>query len=290
MASALRVGLLGAGPWAKMATGPVLAAGPETVVAGVWSRTGAHAEELAAQLHATTFATVDALLDACDAVAIAVAPAAQPELAVRAANAGKALLLEKPLGADVSGAAAVVDAVHATGVGALVMLSNRFHPALDDFIAAAALAEPLGGRGSFVSGAFLGGPYAYGWRLERGAVLDVGPHLLDLLEAGLGEIVDVQAAGDRLGWVSLVCRHASGATSSGALCCSAAGEGGIEVVVYGRRGNARFDGSQVDYGAWPARVRRDFAAVARGGTHPASVDHAFHLQKLIAEIESQLTE
>jgi len=290
MASPLRVGLLGAGPWAKMATGPVLAAGPETAVTGVWSRTGAHADELAAQLHTNAFATVDALFDACDAVAIAVAPATQPVLAVRAADAGKALLLEKPLGADVTGAAAVVEAVHANGVGALVMLSNRFHSALDDFITAAGLAEPIGGRGSFVSGAFLGGPYAYGSRLERGAVLDVGPHLLDLLEAGLGEIIDVHAAGDPLGWVSLVCRHASGVTSSGALCCSAAGDGGTEVVVYGRHANAHYNGSHVDYDAWPARVRRDFAGVARGATHPASVDHAFHLQQLIAEIESQLSE
>jgi predicted dehydrogenase len=289
MASPLRVGLLGAGPWAKMATGPVLAAGPETIVTGVWSRTTAHAEELAAQLHTTSFATVDALLDTCDAVAIAVAPAAQPEFAVRAAQAGKALLLEKPLGADVTGAAAVVDAVHARGVGALVMLSNRFNPALDDFITAAELAEPLGGQGSFISGAFLDGPFAHGWRLERGAVLDVGPHLLDLLEAGLGEIVEVHAAGDRLGWVSLVCRHATGVTSTGALCCCAAGEGGTEVVVYGRRSNAHYDGARVDYEAWPARVRRDFAAVARGATHPASVDHALHLQRLIAGIESQLS-
>ena len=183
-----------------------------------------------------------------------------------------------------------LEAVHANGVGALVMLSNRFHSALDDFITAAGLAEPIGGRGSFVSGAFLGGPYAYGSRLERGAVLDVGPHLLDLLEAGLGEIIDVHAAGDPLGWVSLVCRHASGVTSSGALCCSAAGDGGTEVVVYGRHANAHYNGSHVDYDAWPARVRRDFAGVARGATHPASVDHAFHLQQLIAEIESQLSE
>ena len=289
MATPLRVGIIGAGPWATMVTGPLLAAGPETAVAGVWSRTPAHAEDLAAKLPTTACTSVDTLLEGCDAVAIAVAPEAQPELAVRAATAGKALLLEKPLGADVAGARVIVDAVHGHGVGALVMLSNRFHAALDEFVAAAARIEPLGGRGSFVSGAFLGGPYAHGWRLERGAVLDVGPHLLDLLEAGLGEIVEVRAAGSRLGLVSLLCLHASGATSSGALCCSAPGDGGTEVVVFGRSGTVRYDAAQVDYEAWPARVRRAFVAAARGGVHPASVDHAFHLQQLVATIESQLS-
>src|SRR5690349_12776731 len=158
-----------------MVTGPVLAAGPQTKLTGVWSRTSEHAEELGATLEVSAAPSVDALLDTCDAVAISVAPEAQPALAVRAAQAGKALLLEKPLGDDVAGAQSIVDAVHAANVGALVMLSHRFNPALDAFHEAAASCEPLGARGAFVSGAFLGGPFAQGWRLERGAVLDVGP-------------------------------------------------------------------------------------------------------------------
>jgi predicted dehydrogenase len=270
-----------------MVTGPVLAAGPQTTLTGVWSRTGAHAEELASTLSVPAAASVDALLDTCDAVAISIAPGAQPHYAVQAARQGKALLLEKPLGADVAGAQEIVDAVGAYGVGALVMLSHRFNSGLDPFLAAAATCEPLGARGAFVSGAFLGGPFAQGWRLERGAVLDVGPHLLDLLEGALGEIVAVGASGDPLGWVSLICEHASGATSSGALCCSAATEGGTDVAVYGRKGSASYDG-QVDYAQWPDRLRDALVAVAAGGSHPANVERALHLQQLIADIESQL--
>jgi len=283
----LAVGLIGAGPWARMVTGPVLAAGPQTKLTGVWSRTPPHAEELATTLSVPAASSVEALIDTCDAVAISIAPGAQPHYAVQAAQEGKALLLEKPLGSDVAGAQEIVDAVAAYGVGALVMLSHRFNPGLDPFLTAAAECEPLGARGAFVSGAFLGGPFAYGWRLERGAVLDVGPHLLDLLEGALGEIVVVRASGDPLGWVSLICTHASGATSSGALCCSAAAEGGTEVAVYGRKGSAIYDGS-VDYAQWPDRLRAALVAVAGGGAHAASVDRALHLQQLIAEIESQL--
>ena len=40
MSDPLGVGLIGAGPWARMVTGPVLAAGPQNRVTGVWSRTG----------------------------------------------------------------------------------------------------------------------------------------------------------------------------------------------------------------------------------------------------------
>ncbi len=284
MAAPLPVGLVGAGPWARMVTGPVLAAGPQTRVSGVWSRTGTHAKELAAQLGADAHDDLDALFAACEAVAIAVAPEAQPGYATRAARAGKALLLEKPLALDVAGAQAIAE----TGAPAIVMLTNRFNPALDAILAAAAAIEPLGGRGCFISGAFLGGPFATGWRLERGAVLDVGPHLLDLLEATFGEIVDVRAAGEPLGWTSLACTHASGVTTSGSLCCSAATDSRTEVEAFGRAGTAFYNGRDIDRDVWANNIRDALVTVANGGAHPASVQQALHLQELIATIEAQL--
>lgn len=287
MTAALRIGLVGAGPWARMATGPLLAAGPQTSVTGVWNRTTRHAEELGAQLSVPVFDDVDALFDTCDAVAISISPVAQPAIAVRAAQAGKALLLEKPLGDSVASARAIVDAVHETGVGALVMLSNRFNPRLEEFFAAAAHCVPVGGWASFVSGASLGGPFATDWRLERGAVLDVGPHMLDMMEGALGEIVDVKAAGDPRTWVSVLCTHASGATSVGSASLAVAAEGSAGIEVYGRRGSARYDGA-VDHEKWADNVRSAFVAAAGGASHPASVDHALHLQELIAQIEQQL--
>src|SRR5262245_52756556 len=107
MGAPLEIGLIGAGPWARMVTGPLLAAGPQTRVTGVWSRNAEHATTLAQQLGVHAMRDVDALLSSCSAVAIAVAPSAQPAFAVRAAQAGKALLLEKPLGADLAGAQSI---------------------------------------------------------------------------------------------------------------------------------------------------------------------------------------
>ncbi len=284
----LPVGLIGSGPWARMVTGPVLAAGPQTRVAGVWSRRPKHAAELAIQLGVPSFTDLDTLFEKCEAIAIAVAPAAQPALAIRAARAGKALLLEKPLATDVAGARSIAEAVHATGVGALVMLTYRFNPTLRPFLDQCARIEPLGGRGCFISGAFLGGPFAQGWRLERGAILDVGPHLLDLHEAALGEIVGVHASGDPLGWTSITCTHASGAISDAAICCSAATESRTSLEVFGRAGAAIYDGRARDLDALTDRLRADLVAVARGADHPANVDRALHLQELIAQIELQI--
>jgi predicted dehydrogenase len=274
-----------------MVTGPLLAAGPQTRVSGVWSRTAANARALGASLHVPDFADLDALFDSCEAVAVVVTPDAQPDLAIRAARAGKPLLLEKPLASDVEGARRVVDAVGETGVGTLIMLTYRFDPALPAFLAEAARLEPTGGRACFISGAFLGGPFAHGWRLERGAVLDIGPHVLDMAETGLGPIVAVQAAGDSMGWVSATCTHASGATSSVSMCCTAATPTGrTEIEVYSPTGTAFFDGRAVDREGRADVIRREFAAVARGGRHPADAVQGLHLQELIAEIEAQLAD
>jgi predicted dehydrogenase len=285
----IRVGLIGAGPWARAVTGPVFAAGPETTLSGVWSRTPANAAEVAADLGVEAFAEVDALLDASDAVAIAVTPDAQPALAVRAAGAGKPVLLEKPIAADVANARRIVDAVDRAGVGSLVMLTYRFHPGLHRFAAAAATFDALGGRGCFLSGAFLpGSPYARGWRLERGALLDVGPHLLDLHEIALGEITGIEAAGDRHGWVALNLAHASGATSQASLCCRAAMESRTEVELFGPGGVLTFDGREGDRRAIGTNMRQAFAAVVRGEPHPADAHRGLHLQELIERAEQSV--
>jgi len=57
---------------------------------------------------------------ALDAVAVAVPPSLQPEIACAAAQKGKHLLLEKPLAVDLAGALRVRDAIRETGVASVV--------------------------------------------------------------------------------------------------------------------------------------------------------------------------
>jgi predicted dehydrogenase len=286
------VGLVGAGPWAGMVHAPVLAAGPSTRLAGVWSRTAASAEALAAANGVPAAPSFEALLDACEAVAFAVPPAVQAELAPRAAAAGKAVLLEKPLADDLVGAERLTEAVAGAGVASLVVLSYRFSAAVSSFLEAARGFDAVGGRACFVSGAFLGGPFATGWRLERGAVLDVGPHVLDLVDAALGPVVELRALGDPAGWVSIAVQHEDGAVSDVSLCCRAGIEPSrTEVEVFGPSGALSVD-ARVGVGPESfLEVARRFAAAAGGDPEAAAgldVHRGLHLQRLVAEVEAQL--
>ncbi|CAM5596955.1 Oxidoreductase OS=Streptomyces aurantiogriseus OX=66870 GN=GCM10010251_29110 PE=4 SV=1 [Streptomyces aurantiogriseus] len=96
----MRIGLLGTGPWAQMVHAPVLGAHEGLDFAGVWGRRPAAAKELADRHGTRAYDEVDALLADVDAVAVALPPDVQAELAVRAAEAGCHLLLDKPLAAS----------------------------------------------------------------------------------------------------------------------------------------------------------------------------------------------
>ncbi|HZQ37470.1 MAG TPA: Gfo/Idh/MocA family oxidoreductase [Dehalococcoidia bacterium] len=290
MPKPLRVGLVGAGPWAKLVHAPQIAAGPETALTGIWARRSEAAEELARPFGAPAFVRIEALFDACEAVAFSVPPAVQAELAIAAARAGKALLLEKPIAADLHGAETLAAAVERAGVPSLVALTWRFAPAVRRFLGQASTFSAHGGRGWFVSGAFLGGHFATPWRLERGPLLDLGPHVLDLLDAALGPIERLQAHGDLHHWVGLLLDHAGGAHSEVSLCATARIEpstAGAEL--YGPDGALRFDSAEVDSRATFATLYREFAAVARGEL-PSGLDvkRGLYLQRLIEQAEIEL--
>src|SRR6185369_3133305 len=70
----LSVGLVGAGPWARKAYAPMLAAGPETRLAAVWARRPEAARELAVEHKTRVAAGFEELLATSDAVAFAVPP------------------------------------------------------------------------------------------------------------------------------------------------------------------------------------------------------------------------
>jgi predicted dehydrogenase len=284
------VGLVGAGPWAQLVHGPMLAAGPETRLVGVWARRPEAATDVAERLGVRAFDRYDDLLDACQAVAFAVPPAVQASLAVTAAERGKALLLEKPIADDLAGAERLAAAVGGAGVVSVVVLTWRYADAVRSFLTEAAALDATGGRGHFVSGALLGGMFATPWRLERGALLDLGPHVIDLLDAALGPVVGVRAHGSSLGWTGLLLDHDNGRVSEASLCATAAVDPHVAgVSVFGRTGSARVDcATGVGADAF-ATLRREFVeAVASNTPHPLDVHRGLHLQRLITAAETDL--
>jgi predicted dehydrogenase len=93
----VRFGLIGTGFWAAAVHAPGIASHPQTELVGVWGRDQAKAQGLATRFGAEAFSDVDELIDAVEAVAFSVPPDVQAELAVRAGEAGRSLLLDKPL-------------------------------------------------------------------------------------------------------------------------------------------------------------------------------------------------
>lgn len=290
MTDPISVGVVGAGPWASMVHAPVLAASAHTRLAGLWARRPEAAAKVAAEHGVPAFESADALFEACDAVAFAVPPEVQAHLAVRAARAGKHLLLEKPIAGDLAGAEALAATVAETGVGSMVVLSWRYAAAVRSFVDRARSFEPLGGRGLFVSGALLGGMFATPWRLERGPLLDLGPHVVDLLDAAMGPVASVHAAGDLLGLVHLTLEHESGVTSVASMCASSALQPARSTVeLYGPTGVLEIDlGTAVGPASFATLAEELAIMVRTGEPHPLDVRRGLHLQRILERAEAQL--
>ncbi|MDN5919438.1 MAG: Gfo/Idh/MocA family oxidoreductase [Pseudonocardia sp.] len=287
-----RIGLVGAGPWAHAVHAPAIAAHPRWELAGTWTRRPEAAREIAGRFGGRVFARLDDLLDVCEAVAFAVPPAVQGELAPRAAAAGRHVVLEKPLAQDLAGARAVAGAVSAAGVCSATMLTLRFDPdvrAWLDAIPDGAAGPDTTGSARWLSGGLLGGPYSgSAWRAEHGALLDIGPHVIDLLDAALGRVIGVDLAHRaepdlwRFGLA-----HAGGAHSSVTLSLRLPVDPTeFEATVFGAAGRHRLDRRPSDAAACYRRLLDDLAsAIEQGRTDlPVDAARALHLQELIGQV------
>jgi predicted dehydrogenase len=290
----MRFGLVGTGPWAEMTHGPGLAAAEGIELVGVWGRSAEKAGTLATRLGVPAYDDYEALLDDVDAVAFAVPPDVQAEMALVAAQAGKHLLLDKPLATSVDAARALRDAAAAAGVTSVVFFTDRFVETSRAWFEQVRAAD--GWRGGwlrwFSSLQQPDNPYGgSAWRHERGALWDTGPHAHSTLSAALGPVTSVTAAGGEGDLVSLVLRHESGATSTVLLTQFAPPAAvGFEAVVWG------------DGGLLPMPPRPETAlsgllataaqelvdAVHRGEPHEIDVGFGAHNVELLAQAQAQL--
>jgi predicted dehydrogenase len=241
----VRFGLIGTGFWAETVHAAGIVAHPQAELVGVWGRDPAKTAQLAAQYGAQPFSDVDELIGAVEAVAFAVPPDIQAELAVRAGAAGRALLLEKPLALTVEAADRVVEAATAPTV---VFFTRRFEPGVRAWFGTEVEGHDWdGGSVVWLSSIFEpGNPFGESpWRRERGALWDVGPHALSLLLPTLGAVERVAAVHGRADEVHLALRHATGVASSVTLSLTARAQT-LEVLFWGENGIARMpDGVDV---------------------------------------------
>lgn len=291
----MRIGLLGTGPWARVAHAPALGGHPDLDFAGVWGRRPDAAAELAAQHGVRAYDDLDTLLADVDAVAVALPPGVQAELAVRAARAGCHLLLDKPLAPTVGQGRAVVDAAEEAGVASVVFFTTRFQPGPEAWIGEQARTGGwFTGRAQWLGAVFTtaDNPFAASpWRQEKGALWDVGPHALSVLLPVLGEPRRVTAAAYGPGdTVHLVLDHESGASSSITLSLTAPpAAAGATVELRGESGVTVLP--QTTEGVVPAVTRAVDAlldAARTGVPHPCDAAFALRITRILATAESLL--
>jgi predicted dehydrogenase len=273
---ALRFGVVGSGYWAQEAHATALAAADGVELVGVWGRDPAKTAAAAERFGVAGHTDLDRLLTEVEAVAIAVPPDVQAELAVRAAAAGRHLLLDKPLALSLEAADRVAASVTDAGVASLVFFTLRFLPEVAAWMEDAQGGDWHGGDGTWLGTALQpGSPFAGSpWRQRKGALWDLGPHLLALAVPTLGPVERV-AAGTGLGdTVHLVLGHAGGASSTLTLSQTvpAAAEG-HSFQLYGPRGRSAVPPFELAHLAALAEAIRQLTAMVAAGatTHPCDV-------------------
>jgi predicted dehydrogenase len=260
----------------------------------LWSKDAAEARRMVAAYPGVAVAqSYDALIDGVDAIAFAVPPGVQAVLAPPAAAAGKHVLLEKPLAFDLDDARRIVAAVDEAGVVSQLMLTNRFRPRVAAGLDEACAARAYAGQATVVNGGSApGGTFATPWRIEHGALLDVGPHVFDLLETVLGPIQDMTALGDSGRFVVLSMRHRGGAISQASLSITAPGETeAARFAFWGSGGIVAIRGGR-DPDETPTQraVMASFlGAIERGRSPELDAHRGLHLQELIARAMSVLS-
>jgi len=295
----MRFGLAGTGYWAKITHAPALASTPGAELVAVWGRNPAAAAALAAEHGATAYEDFGAFLDNVDAVAFAVPPHVQAPLAIRAAEAGKHLLLEKPIALSAANADKLVAVVEEARVSSVVFFTWRFNTEIRAWLTDEQARGGWAGEGwSGGAATWLGtslqedNPFNTPWRAEKGAIWDLGPHLVGMLWACLGPVTEVTAVPGKADVAHLVLRHSSGATSTVTTTQSAPeAAAGVTLFVWGAAGRSLMPAELVDPVAALRIAAAELTAAAAAGhvTHPCDVRFGRDITKVLAEAEAQLT-
>jgi predicted dehydrogenase len=197
----LRVGVLGAG-FMGGTHARAFAKLPDVQVLGVSSRSADKAAALAQEVGAEPFTNAEALATdpQIDVVSVTLPTHVHREYTVAALNAGKSVLLEKPMGLTVEECDAMIDAADQSGQ--ILMLAHvlRFWPeyvALVDFVKSGDLGKPLAATASRLSGRPTWGDWFTNPDWTGGAVHDLQIHDLDTLNWLFGAPKSVYARGQR---------------------------------------------------------------------------------------------
>lgn len=210
-------------------------------------------------------AAVDSVEGACarpdvDIVIVATTNDALASLTIRALEAGKHVLVEKPAARSVAELDTVITAASRAGRFVRVGFNHRYHPALLEarqLFDAGALGPMMFVRGRYGHGGRLG--YEQEWRADParsggGELIDQGVHLIDLARVFLGEFVEIEGLAQTVYWnmpvddnAFLTLRTAGGQVAFLHVSCSE-WKNLFSLEIYGRHGKLAIDGLGGSYG------------------------------------------
>jgi predicted dehydrogenase len=295
MTRSLRFGLVGTGHWARITHAPALASTDGVELAAVWGRNARAAAELAGRYHAAACRDVSELVASVDAVAFAVPPDVQAPIAIRAASAGKHLLLEKPIAISTADADALADAVEQANVASVVFFTARFQADVRAWLAEVTATGGWAGGCAVWLGSALraGNPFNTPWRRDKGGLWDLAPHLISLLWASLGPVRSVTAQAGPADVTHLILRHAPGATSTVTVTLNAPESAGLDdLFLWGEAGRSVAP-AETGQPVTPLRTAlTELAANARSGqtAHPCDVRFGREVGRVLADAQHQIGE
>jgi len=190
----LGIGILGAGGIAERAMVEPSRTVDGVEVVAIGARDPERARAFADRLALPAWGDYDAVLcdPRVDLVYLALPPIVHAAWAMRALEAGKHVLCEKPLSANGTTAAAIADAADAVGRRAFVGFHYRLHPFIAEVLAtigSGVLGDVQRVEVDFSIPHFVVRPgnIRLDGDLAGGAVMDVGCYAVDLLRAAFGE-------------------------------------------------------------------------------------------------------
>ena len=220
----LRFGFAGTGYWAEQVHLPVLSTLKDVTLAGIWGRSSEKTHTLADKFGTSAFERFEDLLNEVDAVAFAIAPAAQAALATKAAQAGKHLFLEKPVATTSDEAQRLAKTVKESGVASVVFFMRRFTPVIEADVQSFSQQSWRSCQVRWFGAVMVpGSPYEGSvWRQAEGMALwDMAPHVFSILLPILGPVRRVSARHEGH-TVCVTSHHAGGASADILLSLHAA--------------------------------------------------------------------
>lgn len=127
----INIGIIGCGAIAIRRHAPACAAHPNVHISGFADATFERANELAQQFHSHAYTSIDDMLKdpSVHAVSICVPERFHEDVTIRCLNAGKHVLLEKPMAMNTAESENIVRAWQNSGKQLMIAYSQRFYPA-----------------------------------------------------------------------------------------------------------------------------------------------------------------